>query len=62
MFMRWYRAEKNREKYEEENPPDPFETIKGPAFSLAFILLGFNLGPIISKIFEVTGVTSSSHE
>jgi len=59
-FMRWYRNEKLREKYEEENPTDPFERIKGPAFSLAFILLGFNLGPIIGKIFEITGVTADS--
>ena len=58
--MRWYYAEKRREKYEEENPPDPLEKIKGPAFSLAAILIGFNLGPIIGKIFALgSGVTEA---
>ncbi|KAL1519244.1 hypothetical protein AB1Y20_003503 [Prymnesium parvum] len=59
-FMRWYRAQKLKEKFEEENPVDPLERIKGPAFSLFFILLGFNLGPIIGKIFEITGVSRES--
>lgn len=59
-FMRWYMREKRREKYEAENPVDPFERIKSPAISMAFILLGFNLGPIISKIYEITGVTAPS--
>ena len=55
-FVKWYRYEKAIEKYEKENPRDVFkaagERLKGPAQSVAVLLLGFYSLPVVKAISD----------